>query len=43
MRTGQSLVVRCINEGREASRAIDAYLMGSSNLEAMADSLMMSN
>ncbi|PKH02927.1 glutamate synthase [Psychromonas sp. MB-3u-54] len=43
MRTGQSLVVRCINEGREASRAIDAYLMGSSNLEAMADSLMMSD
>jgi glutamate synthase (NADPH/NADH) small chain len=43
MRTGQSLVVRCINEGREASRAIDAYLMGSTNLEAMADSLMMSD
>lgn len=43
MRTGQSLVVRCINEGRECARAIDAYLMGSSNLEAKADSLMLSN
>ena len=43
MRTGQSLIVRCINEGREASVAIDAYLMGSSNLEAMADSLMLAN
>ena len=43
MRTGQSLIVRCINEGREASRAIDAYLMGSSNLEAIDDSLMLSN
>ena len=43
MRTGQSLVVRCINEGREASRAIDAYLMGDSNLEAIDDSLMLSN
>ncbi|WP_194090415.1 glutamate synthase subunit beta [Vibrio hibernica] len=42
MRTGQSLVVRCINEGRECSRAIDSYLMGSSNLEARADSLMKS-
>jgi len=43
MRTGQSLVVRCINEGRESSRAIDDYLMGSTNLEAKADSLMLSN
>lgn len=42
MRTGQSLVVRCINEGRESARAIDNYLMGSSNLEAKADSLMLS-
>jgi glutamate synthase (NADPH/NADH) small chain len=42
MRTGQSLVVRCINEGRECARAIDAYLMGESNLEARADSLMRS-
>jgi len=32
MRTGQSLIVRCINEGREASRAIDAYLMGKQKL-----------
>ena len=42
MRTGQSLVVRCINEGRESAREIDAYLMGHSNLEAKADSLMLS-
>ena len=40
MRTGQSLVVRCINEGREASRAIDTYLMGSTNLESKQGSLM---
>jgi glutamate synthase (NADPH/NADH) small chain len=43
MRTGQSLVVRCINEGRESAIAIDEYLMGQSNLEAKADSLMLSN
>jgi glutamate synthase (NADPH/NADH) small chain len=43
MRTGQSLVVRCINEGREAARAVDTYLMGSTNLEAIDDSLMLSN
>ncbi len=43
MRTGQSLVVRCINEGRESAIAIDNYLMGQSNLEAKADSLMLSN
>jgi glutamate synthase (NADPH/NADH) small chain len=43
MRTGQSLIVRCINEGREAAREIDAYLMGSSNLEAINDSLMISD
>ncbi|HIF9338025.1 TPA: glutamate synthase subunit beta [Photobacterium damselae] len=42
MRTGQSLVVRCINEGRECARAIDNYLMGNSQLEAKADSLMLS-
>ncbi|SMY37290.1 Glutamate synthase [NADPH] small chain [Photobacterium malacitanum] len=42
MRTGQSLVVRCINEGRESARVIDNYLMGNSNLEAKADSLMLS-
>lgn len=42
MRTGQSLVVRCINEGRECAREVDAYLMGNSHLEARADSLMKS-
>ncbi len=42
MRTGQSLVVRCINEGRECAREIDDYLMGNSNLEAKANSLMLS-
>ncbi|CAH0532649.1 Glutamate synthase [NADPH] small chain [Vibrio stylophorae] len=42
MRTGQSLVVRCINEGRECARAIDQYLMGNTHLEAKADSLMLS-
>ncbi|WP_075988906.1 glutamate synthase subunit beta [Vibrio fluvialis] len=42
MRTGQSLVVRCINEGRESARAVDEYLMGNSHLEAKADSLMLS-
>lgn len=33
-RRGQSLVVWAINEGRGAARAIDAYLMGHSNLPA---------
>lgn len=33
-RRGQSLVVWAINEGRGAARAIDQYLMGSSNLAA---------
>jgi len=33
-RRGQSLVVWAINEGRGAARAIDAYLMGSSQLPA---------
>ncbi|MDW2132971.1 glutamate synthase, partial [Vibrio sp. 2129(2023)] len=42
MRTGQSLVARCINEGRECARAIDEYLMGGTNLEAKANSLMLS-
>jgi glutamate synthase (NADPH/NADH) small chain len=32
MRRGQSLVVWAISEGRKAARAIDEYLMGSSNL-----------
>jgi len=42
MRTGQSLVVRCINEGRECAREIDDFLMGNTNLEAKAHSLMLS-
>lgn len=33
-RRGQSLVVWAINEGRGAARAIDQYLMGSTNLSA---------
>ena len=33
MRRGQSLVVWAISEGREAARAVDEYLMGSSVLE----------
>jgi glutamate synthase (NADPH) small chain len=32
MRRGQSLVVWAIREGRQAARAVDAYLMGSSGL-----------
>jgi glutamate synthase (NADPH/NADH) small chain len=32
MRRGQSLVVWAIREGRQAARAIDEYLMGSSTL-----------
>ncbi|MDQ0220644.1 glutamate synthase small subunit [Peribacillus cavernae] len=31
-RRGQSLIVWAINEGREAAREVDRYLMGSSNL-----------
>ncbi|MFT7750033.1 UNVERIFIED_CONTAM: glutamate synthase subunit beta, partial [Escherichia coli] len=42
MRTGQSLVVRCINEGRECARAVDTFLMGNTHLEAKAYSLMLS-
>jgi glutamate synthase (NADPH/NADH) small chain len=33
-RRGQSLVVWAIHEGREAARAVDAYLMGASGLPA---------
>ncbi len=33
VRRGQSLVVWAISEGREAARAVDEYLMGSSTLE----------
>lgn len=32
MRSGQSLVVRAISEGRRCARAVDAYLMGTSLL-----------
>lgn len=39
MRRGQSLVVWAISEGREAARAADIYLMGTSNLEAKAVSM----
>ena len=38
MRRGQSLVVWAISEGREAARAADKYLMGSSQLESKAHS-----
>jgi glutamate synthase (NADPH/NADH) small chain len=40
MRRGQSLVVWAISEGREAARAVDEYLMGSSLLESKDDSFM---
>ncbi|MBP6385159.1 MAG: glutamate synthase subunit beta [Pseudarcicella sp.] len=39
MRRGQSLVVWAISEGREAARAADIYLMGSSQLEAKVKSI----
>lgn len=39
MRRGQSLVVWAISEGREAARAVDTYLMGSSNLPSKEESL----
>lgn len=32
MRTGQSLVVHAIHDGRQAAKAIDEYLMGESSL-----------
>ncbi len=32
MRRGQSLVVRAIREGRLCARAIDGFLMGTTNL-----------
>jgi glutamate synthase (NADPH/NADH) small chain len=32
MRRGQSLVVWAIREGRQCARAVDAYLMGRSDL-----------
>lgn len=40
MRRGQSLVVWAISEGREAARAVDAYLMGTTRLPAKSHSLM---
>lgn len=38
MRRGQSLVVWAISEGREAAKAVDEYLTGSSALESKDDS-----
>ena len=43
MRRGQSLVVWAISEGREAAKAVDTYLMGSSLLEGKDDSFLMVN
>jgi glutamate synthase (NADPH) small chain len=40
MRRGQSLVVWAISEGREVARAVDTYLMGYSELEAKAVSML---
>jgi glutamate synthase (NADPH) small chain len=40
MRRGQSLVVWAISEGREAARAVDTWLMGSTNLEAKDESFV---
>jgi glutamate synthase (NADPH/NADH) small chain len=40
MRRGQSLVVWAISEGREAARAVDEYLMGTSFLEAKSVSMV---
>jgi glutamate synthase (NADPH/NADH) small chain len=40
MRRGQSLVVWAISEGREAARALDVWLMGSSTLEAKDESFV---
>lgn len=40
MRRGQSLVVWAISEGREAARAADCHLMGESQLEAKAVSML---
>lgn len=39
MRRGQSLVVWAISEGREAARAVDIYLSGSSSLPSKQESL----
>lgn len=40
VRRGQSLVVWAISEGREAARAVDTWLMGSSALEAKDQSFV---
>lgn len=40
IRRGQSLVVWAISEGREAARAIDTWLMGSTKLEAKDESFV---
>lgn len=40
IRRGQSLVVWAISEGREAARAVDTWLMGSSNLESKDESFV---
>jgi len=40
MRRGQSLVVWAISEGREAARAVDMWLMGSSDLESKDESFV---
>jgi len=40
IRRGQSLVVWAISEGRETARAVDMWLMGSSNLEAKDESFV---
>jgi glutamate synthase (NADPH/NADH) small chain len=40
IRRGQSLVVWAISEGREAARAVDIWLMGTSQLEAKDESFV---
>ena len=40
IRRGQSLVVWAISEGREAARAVDIWLMGSSDLESKDESFV---
>jgi glutamate synthase (NADPH/NADH) small chain len=40
IRRGQSLVVWAISEGREAARAVDIWLMGSSELESKDESFV---
>jgi glutamate synthase (NADPH) small chain len=40
IRRGQSLVVWAISEGREAARAVDLWLMGTSNLETKDESFV---